>query len=231
MSQGMCPEMTRLVVREQVDVAQPRELGFAVRDQVHALAVAREFRADDADLGGRGFHFAFLPRCQVHDVQIAFCDRHLFEHQQFRVVGRPIEHGPCGAAAVAGNRQTRQAAGLRIHDVDVVASAVARGAEKRHFAPGVRPNRRAIQRLAVGEQLRGRLAHALIVKLRVFVAARVLQIHKGAARRVRRKRGLRDRLMQKRELPPRAARCLHQVQLIDIAEARGDEQLSLRRPA
>src|ERR1700730_15334809 len=108
--------------------------------------------------------------------------------------------------------------------------AVSSGAEEGDLAAGVRPDRSAVQGFAVRQQF-CRLAEPLIVKLRILVAAFVLEIDIGAARGVRRKRRLSDRLVQESQLTPIAACLLQQVQLIDIAESSSDQQLSLRRPA
>src|SRR6202044_2981438 len=116
-------------------------------------------------------------------------------------------------------------------DVDVVTHAVAGGAEKGDLAPGVRPHGAAVQGLAVSEQFGGGLAEALIINLSQLVAAHVLEVHISAAAGIGRKCGMRDRLAQKGELAKLACRPLHEMQLVDIAETSGDQQLALRREA
>ena len=88
-----------LLAGEEIDVAQLRELAVAVRNQVHALAVAGEFGARDPDLGRRRVHLALLSRVKIDHVQIGLGDRHVLQNQELAVVRRPIERIPGGAVA------------------------------------------------------------------------------------------------------------------------------------
>ena len=75
----------------------------------------------------------------------------------------------------------------------------------------------------------GGISRALVIDLRVAVARGVALVEEGVAARIRRERGLRDRLAQEGDLAPLAERTIDEVKLIGLAEARDDEKLALRR--
>ena len=72
-----------------------------------------------------------------------------------------------------------------VHDVDVVAHAIARVAVEREPLAVVRPHGRAVQRLAVREQARGFVGRAVEIDLMRSRRRRVLEEHEAVGIRAR----------------------------------------------
>jgi hypothetical protein len=140
----------------------------------------------------------------------------------------PVVGGPVGGAPAAALNLQEQAVGVgprRVDDVDVGVLAVAPGRGVGEPLAAVRPHRAGVARLAVGEQRHVAGGEVVAVVLEKLVAAGVAVEDEVVAGRGP-VRGAAGALGEEGELRARAARRLHEVYLIGVAEARADEHLA-----
>ena len=194
----------RSLVGDEVDHAVRRELGAGVCRGLGGLR--REQRL------GAAVH--------VDHVDVALVDGDRVVHKELCAVGRETGHRP--TAAVALHQHARRLRMHRVFDPDVGVFAVAPRRRVREPLAVGREVRAGVARFAVGEQRRpsaGEVVSIELIKLRAAGVGRVHDRVRIAGTKLR----PRHALIEKRELPPRAAGRLHQMHLRRVAEARRDD--------
>ena len=214
----------RVFAGRDIDFHEPPELGVLVRRGINRQRIRRKTRA------GVGHFVAALmrenrarARLRVGEVEIALVDRHVFQQQQFRVVLRPIRDAPAAAADL--DERAVRARIARVQQVNVVVLPVAGGRGVGEQFAAVRPAPAGVARLPIGQQHDASVREIVAIELVEFAAALVLREHNELAR-LRLIRAACDRLGQKRELRPRAARQLDVMQLRRVRKARRDQHLA-----
>ena len=225
----MCERQVAVLARRELEVGQPLELGLLVGRHVQPLAVGAEGGAAVGHLLGAALRGdeRLLARGDVDEPEVALVDRDRLEHHELLVVGRPVGSEP--AAALHLEHHPRGGRVLRVHHVDVAVGSVAPGRAEGHAVALVRPGPEAVLRAAAGRELgKGAARDVEPVDLPELVAALVLG-EDDVVRRAARPAGVADAVRKERELAARAEREAHLVELVRVAEARGDQHLALRR--
>ena len=221
-------ESSHLAGRE-IRVPERQELGTEIGREIHALAVGRENAAPARRLGVRRFDLAQFPAFEVVDVQVAFVDGHEAHEQQRLAVRRPVGHVPAGLRCLEYHR--RRAPVERVFDIDVGVDAGSHRPRECVLRAVMRPDAAAGAPASVGKADRIRTRGIEVFELVILVAADVARVGNALARTRRRPVAVRDRLVEERELPARAHRMVHEVELAGVAESRADRDLPVGRPA
>ena len=213
----------------EVEVGEALELGVPVGGDVDALAVGAPAgpRVGDLLRAALGREQGLLAGRDVHHPDVALVDRDALDHEELRVVRRPVGRAP--AAALDLEDAARRGGVLRVDDVDVAVGAVAAGRAEGHPVPGVRPRAQVVLRAAAVRDHRDRAGGDVEAEdLAELVAAPVLVEDEVVGRAAGPARAA-HAVGEERQLPARAARRPHLVDLRRVAEARADEHLALRR--
>ncbi len=218
-----------MLAGREVEVGEALELGLAVGGDVDPLAVGAPPgpRVGDLLRAALGSEQGLLAGRDVHHPDVALVDRDALDHEELRVVRRPVGGAP--AAALDLEDAARRGGVLRVHDVDVPVGAVAAGRAEGHPVPGVRPRTQVVLRAAAVRDHRDRAGGDVEAEdLAELVAAPVLVEDEVVGRAAGPARAA-HAVGEEGELPARAARHPHLVDLRRVAEARADEHLALRR--
>jgi hypothetical protein len=154
-------------------------------------------------------------------------NRGVTDDGQAPIIHRPVLH-IVGIAAAAQQQLRRYVLG-QVADVDVVVRAVAAVAIEGDTLAIACENRRAVQRLAVGEQSLAAGLEVALPDLHVLVATTVFAIQQGVGIEGMRN-GTRHRFALPGELFSLAQWRAHAMQLRGVAETRGDDQAAVGEP-
>ena len=215
--------------RGEIEVGEALELGLAVGGDVDPLAVGAPPGARVGDLLGAALRGRqrLRSRRHVHHPDVALVHGDPLDHEELRVVRRPVGRAP--AAARHLEDASRRGRVLRVHDVDVAVGAVAPRRAEGHPVAGVRPGAEGVLRAAaVRDHGDGAGGDVEAEDLAELVAAAVLLEEQVVGRAAGPARAA-HAVGEEGELPACAARHLHLVDLGRVAEARGDEHLALHR--
>ncbi len=210
----------------QMPADELTKLRAFVAGEIDVAPVGRESRPRIGNGDPFRSDHLFCPGFQVEEIQLALVDRNRVVHQELVVVGREVARRPAATLDWqhhAGRLWLRWIDNIKIR---VLAVPPRRGI--RQPLPILGESRTGVARLAVGEQ--GDFARAQVeaIELKEFAAADVLGKQDGV-RIMGPELGAADSIGKERQLPPRAARHLHQMQLRRAAEARDDQHLRTRR--
>ncbi len=168
-----------------------------------------------------------LPRAGggVHQPEVAGIGGEVFPQHEPLAVGRPIRGRP--AAAFHLDKKFRAVRPVEFHHPNVVVAAVAARGGKGEPPAVMRPRRRGVARGAVRQPFDAAIGDLVAVELEKLAPARVLSEKDGIPRAWAIAGGA-DRFSQEGQLPPRATRHFHGVQLRRGAKAGGDQHFPTR---
>jgi hypothetical protein len=213
-----------LAVRE-IHPHQVLELRAVVGSEVDRRVISGELRARMRDLNPLFFRRREERLCAGRDVDaidLALVRREEVRDQHGLAVARDVGAEPAAAFDLEDHLRAGRRERVDHPDVGVVAVPLRRGVDQP--LPVARPGPAGVARLAVREQRHLARPEVQPVELEELPSPDVLREH-DHVRGVLMERRIPDRVVEERDLPPRPARHLHDVQLRGVGEARPDQDL------